>query len=90
MKLTALLPTAPEPMPEGGVLRSRWRVGRRLVTLTQLVACDPRGVGSLRVEWRPDMPRKLSKRELHDYRRGRNAHFQRVANVLGGALAIVE
>lgn len=81
-------PRRVEPIPPGGVLRSSWRVGKRAVTLTQDINMSRGpGVGHLRCEWTPDLPRKLSRAELRQYRAGRDAHYQRVANIIGGTVA---
>ena len=57
---------------------------------TQLLDVVPGAVGKLRVEWNPKPPRKLSKAEWREYRAGRDAHHQRVANIIGGPVACAE
>ena len=90
MKILTFHPERREPMPADRVVRSTWRVGRRTVTLTQDVAIIPGAIGTLRTEWEPDPPRRLSKRELREYRAGRDGHWQRVANIIGPAVAFAE
>ena len=92
MKLITFEPQRPEAPTPGGVLRSSWQVSRRAVTLTQDVdACrHGLGAGMMRAEWSPDLPRKLSKHEWRAYREGRNAHHQRIANIIGGVVAYAE
>ena len=90
MKLQAFYPQRREPMPANGILRSTWSVGARTVTVTQDVSIIHGAVGTLRAEWTPDPPRKLSKQEWRQYRAGRDAHWQRIANIIGGAVACAE
>ena len=90
MKLVIFRPTHREPPPAGGTLVSQWQVGRRTVRLVQDVHVVTGSVGVMRCEWMPDMPRKLSEREWREYRAGRDQHHQRVANIVGGAVAVVE
>jgi hypothetical protein len=54
------------------------------------VAIIPGAIGQLRAEWEPNPPRKLSKQEWRQYRAGRDAHWQRIANIIGGAVACAE
>ena len=90
MKLQAFYPQRREPMPPDRVVRSTWWVGARSVTVTQDVSIIPGAIGQLRAEWEPDAPRKLSKREWREYREGRDAHWQRIANIIGGAVTCAE
>ena len=87
--LKVFKPQRREPMPPGGVLVSEWAVGRRTVRIVQDVS-TALGVGALRCEWRPDTPRRLSKREWREYRAGRDAHHQRVADIIGAPVASAE
>jgi hypothetical protein len=86
MELVTFHPQQFEPAPPGGVLRSSWRVGARVVTVTQDVTAT--GVGMMRAEWSPDVSRKLSKAEWREYRAGRAAHWQRLANIVGGPVLL--
>lgn len=83
-------PQCREPMPPDRVVRSTWAVGRRTVTITQEVSIVAGAIGTLRAEWSPDQPRKLTKQEWRQYRAGRDAHWQRIANIIGGAVACAE
>jgi hypothetical protein len=47
-------------------------------------------VGIIGVSWSPCTPKRLSKAELRDYRRGRDALLAEAAKHLGGAVAVVE
>ena len=45
----------------------------------------------MNVEWSPDVPkRRLNKREIQDYRRGRDAALTEVARLIGGNVLCVE
>jgi hypothetical protein len=90
MKLQTFRPQRQEPMPADRVVRSTWRVGRRTVTITQDVSIVPGAVGQLRAEWSPDPPRRFTKRELREYRAGRDGHGQRIANIIGAAVACAD
>ena len=72
---------------EAATLVRTWRVGRRRVTLT---VPQPRSgqVATAAIEWAPDLPRKLSRREWAQYRTGRDAAFADLCRELGirGAL----
>jgi hypothetical protein len=72
------------------VLRNSWRVGKRTVTITQDVTMTRTpGVGWLRCEWSPNVPRKLRKAEMRQYKAGMAVHYQQVANLVGGNVAAV-
>jgi hypothetical protein len=42
------------------------------------------------VEWEPDRPRRLSKREWRQYRAGRDAIYAELSVMLGLRIAVVE
>ena len=90
MKFLTFRPERREPMPADRVVRSTWAVGRRTVTVIQDVTIIAGAHGQLRAEWEPDRPRKLSKQEWRQYRAGRDAHWQKVANIIGGTVACAE
>ena len=90
MIMKTFRPERREPMPADRIVRSTWTVGRRTVTVVQDVSIIPGAIGQLRAEWEPDPPRQLSKREWREYRAGRDAHWQRIANIIGGAVACAE
>jgi hypothetical protein len=46
------------------------------------------GVGWLRCEWRPNVPRKLRKAEMRQYNAGAAAHYQQVADIIGGNVVV--
>jgi hypothetical protein len=48
--------------------------------------------GGLRCEWSPDVssPRSLSKKEVREYRAGRDVFLQEVASAIGGNVLVVE
>ena len=79
-----------QPMSaEAPALTRSFRVGHRTVTVTMPA---PR-LGKVRymtIEWAPDPPRRLSKRELHQYRAGRNAAVAELAKLTGMKAAIIE
>ena len=72
---------------EAAALVRTWRVGRRTVTMTAPQIRIGQ-VGMATIEWAPDMPRRLSRRELKQYRTGRDAAFAELCADLGirGAL----
>ena len=69
-------------MAEKAALVRSWRVGRRTVTATM-----PQPVrGQVRmsvIEWSPNMPRRLSRREWKQYRAGRDAAFAELFAEIG-------
>ncbi len=77
-------------MGEKAELVKSWRVGKRRVTLTVAQPKAGQVVHSV-FEWEPDVPRRLSGRELKQYRAGRDAAFAEVfaeAGVKGMVLEI--
>ncbi len=73
---------------ESAAIMRTWRVGKRRVTMTAPKIRIGQ-VGTATIEWHPDMPRKLSRRALKQYRKGRNAAFAELCGELGirGALS---
>ncbi len=69
-------------MGEAAAMSRSWRVARRTVTLTMP---QTRGgqVAAASIEWCPDMPRRLSRRELKQYRTGRDAAFDSLCGDIG-------
>ncbi len=67
---------------ESAALVRTWRVGRRTVTLT---APQIRGgqVAFASIEWSPNRPRRLSCRDLRQYRAGRDRAFADLCSELG-------
>ncbi len=66
-----------------------FRVGKRTVTITA-----PRmragQVSCAVVEWSPDTPHRLSRREMKQYQKGRDAAFADLCRELGVTGALVE
>ncbi len=59
-----------------------WRVGKRKVTMT-VPQTRSGQVAFAAIEWHPDMPRRLSRRELKQYRNGRDTAFADLCGNLG-------
>ncbi len=76
-------------MAESAALVRSWRVGRRKVTATvpQVRAGQ---VLHAAIEWTPDMPRRLSRREWRQYRAGRDAAFAELFEEIGIRGAVLE
>ena len=74
---------------EAPVLTTAFRVGRRIVTMT--IPTLRRGeVSHTTVEWYPDVPQRLSKREWRQYRAGRDVAMTELARGAGVKAAIIE
>jgi hypothetical protein len=68
-----------------------FRVGRRFKVAMTIPAVRPGEALVLNVEWMPAVPkRRLNKRELADYRRGRDAALAEVGRLIGGNVLCVE
>ena len=67
---------------EAAAMTHTWRVGRRKVTLTVPQTRSGQGVTAA-IEWHPDMPRRLSRREWKQYRAGRDKAFAGLCGELG-------
>ncbi len=67
---------------ESAAMTRTWRVGWRTCTLT---APQTRGgqVAVASIEWSPNLPRRLSRRELRQYRAGRDAAFADLCSEFG-------
>ena len=74
---------------EAAAMTRTWRVGKRTVTATvpQVRAGQ---VASAAIEWHPDMPSHLSRREWRQYRAGRDAAFAELFAKLGIRGAVLE
>jgi hypothetical protein len=72
---------------ESAAMMRTWRVGKRRVTMTAPQVRIGQ-VGMATIEWHPDMPRRLSRRERKQYRTGGDAAFAELCGELGirGAL----
>ncbi|RDD61462.1 hypothetical protein [Ferruginivarius sediminum] len=66
-----------------------FRVGKRTVTLS--VETPRRGeVANMICEWSPDRPRRLSRKEWREYRRGRDAALADLAEAMGATVGVME
>ncbi len=67
---------------ESAALVRTWRVGKRKVTMTAPQIRNGQ-VAMATIEWLPNMPSKISRRELTQYRTGRDAAFAELCRDLG-------
>jgi hypothetical protein len=76
----------------GGEISSTFRVGYRwrCSISASLVGLSIDGGLSLRCEWSPKVPKRLSPGEMADYRRGRDALLAEVARITGLRLLSAE
>ncbi len=74
---------------EAAALVRTWRVGKRRVTMTAPQIRNGQ-VAMATIEWHPDMPRRLSRRALKQYRVGRDAAFAGLCADLGIRGAVLE
>jgi hypothetical protein len=82
----ATLRQALEPL-----VTTTFRVGRRFKVAMTIPSFGPGETLAMNVEWSPDVPkRRLNKREIQDYRRGRDAALAEVARLIGGNVLCVE
>jgi hypothetical protein len=74
---------------DGNHITSTFRVGRYRCTMSIPLV---KGVFVMSCEWEPDAPKPgtLTKKELRDYRRGRDALIEEVARHLGINVLVVE
>ena len=76
----------PEPL-----VTTTFRVGRRFKVAMTIPSFGPGETLAMNVEWSPDVPkRRLNKREIQDYRRGRDAALAEVARLIGGNVLCAE
>jgi hypothetical protein len=72
-------------------LSTTFRVGRRYrCSIVLPLAMLKAGSLQLVTRWEPDIPRRLNKAELRDYRQGRDALLAEAARHIGGNVAVVE
>ncbi len=76
-------------MAEKAALVRTWRVGKRKVTVT-VPQIRTGQVLYAAFEWTPNMPRRLSRREWRQYRKGRDAAFAELFEELGIRGAVLE
>ncbi len=67
---------------ESAAMVRTWRVGKRRVTMTAPKLRNGH-VSFAAMEWEPDVPTKLSKREIKQYMKGRDAAFTELCGDLG-------
>ena len=67
-------------------MTSKFLVGRYVCEISWSPA------GGLRCEWSPDVPapKSLGKKEMREYRAGRDAFVQKIASSIGGNVLVVE
>lgn len=65
------------------MLKSEFKVGSFTCELTV-------SRGGMHAAWSPRMPTKLSKKEVRQYRAGRDALIAKYAEVIGGNIMLVE
>jgi hypothetical protein len=72
-------------------LSTTFRVGRRYrCSIALPLASIEQGAAVIETRWEPDVPYRLTKAELRDYRRGRDALLAEVARHIGGPVAVAE
>ena len=76
-------------MAEQAAMVRSWRVGRRTVTAT-VPQVRPGQVVHTAMEWSPNMPRRMTKREWRQYRAGRDKAFAELFADLGIRGAVLE
>ena len=76
-------------MGEKAALVRSWRVGKRRVTVTAPQIRTGQVLYAT-IEWKPDVPRRLSRREWKQYRTGRDAAFAELFAELGIRGAVLE
>lgn len=80
-----------EQRPHDGVIKTEFNVGRYRVRMVNHVDMMQRGcLSEANVEWEPDLPTKLTKNEIRVYQEHRNRHYQRLVNIVGGSMAVVD
>lgn len=72
------------------MISTKFRVGKRIVSMAMDLDLPKGQVSTLNVDWAPNPPSRLSKKEWKEYRRGRDLFMQEVAVALGSKVAIVE
>jgi hypothetical protein len=70
-------------------ITTTFRVGKRKCTMTlELPTQD--NVTHVACEWHPTVPSRLTKKELAQYRSGRDAALAELGAILNGKIAVVE
>ena len=85
------MPDATSRREPQALVTTTFRVGRRFKVAMTIPSFGPGETLAMNVEWSPDVPkRRLNKREIQDYRRGRDAALAEVARLIGGNVLCVE
>lgn len=74
---------------EAAILSRSWRVGDRVATISVPPTAGP-GPRCACIEWSPSPPAGLSAAEWVEYRAGRNAAVEELAEALGVTAAVLE
>ena len=74
---------------EAAALVRTFPVGKRMVILTAQLPCPGR-LTNITIDWHPTVPECLSKRELRQYRAGRDAALGELGARLGGGVLVME
>ena len=93
MKMTVIKPRQSRDRPACGYVRSTWRVGRYKVTMSVNLDAAERGeMSQSPAEWDPELPPKsaMTKACWRQYRAGRNALYQQVADIIAGAVLVAD
>ena len=75
-------------MAEG--LATSFRVGRYTCSIKLPIEALRAGVMRVETSWLPEPPTRLTKAELRDYRRGRDALLAEAGRLLGGPVLVAE
>jgi hypothetical protein len=76
-------------MAESACIVRSFRVGKRTCTMT--IQAPQRGrYANITAEWEPTIPNGFTKKELRQYRTGRDAIAVELAMQMGGAALVVE
>jgi len=77
--------------PVSDALSTTFRVGCRYrCTITIPVASLTAGRAIIGTHWQPHAPTRVTKAEIADYRRGRDALLTEAARLIGGGVAVIE
>lgn len=71
-------------------LSATFRVGRYTCSISLPIQSLTSGALSIEMHWLPETPTRLTKAELQEYRRGRDALLAEAARLLGGSVIVAE
>jgi len=71
-------------------LSTNFRVGRYTCSMAIPAKALKAGVAHIQTRWTPERPTGMTKTELRDYRRGRDALLAEAARLLGGPVIVAE